>query len=89
MQNFSPSRQAVLELWPFLDAKKGYFCCFLGSKFKLNFLSIFHLIFLPEVKVLFYLGCQRKFQPYRTSGFQIIAVSSGQKGVFLLFFGSK
>jgi hypothetical protein len=49
-------------------------------------LSIFERIFLPEVKPLFFGGCPKKLQPYWTSSFQIIAVFSGQKGTFLLFF---
>jgi hypothetical protein len=62
---------------------------FSGSKLQINFLGTFDGIFLHQVKELIFSGPHGKFQPKRTNGFEVTTILSGQKGVYLVFFGVK
>ena len=45
-----------------LKSEKGVYLPFFGSKFKINYLGIFHWIFLYQVKKIIIIGPQGKYQ---------------------------
>ena len=81
--NFRPNGQVVVKLWPFQAPKKAYFGRFSGKKWN-YFLTTFDGIFLQELIKLFLGGTPMKFQPKQMFGFQIVAIASGWKGMFLM-----
>jgi hypothetical protein len=63
-----------------------YICRFWGQNSKSFFWAYF---FIHQVKKLIFSGPHAKFQPLQTKRFEDMAVLSGQKGVYLPFWGSK
>jgi hypothetical protein len=63
--------------------KRGIFGHLLGVKLILSFLSLFEGILSIKSKNYLFLGSHTKFQPYWTSGQQVMAILSDQKmGIF-------